>query len=458
MKNHVADMTQGNILRHILPFAFPLMISGFVQVLYTTVGSMILGHFSGDASLAAVGSSAPAINILITIFLGFSAASNVIIAKKIGSGDENSVSKTLHTAAALCFLSSIILVLIGLIFCEQILIFMNIQKDIFELSALYMRMYFLGVPALLIYNFGRAVMCAMGKAKYAMYIITFSGILNVALNFLFIGCLHLGVWGTGISLILSEVVSAVLVLHYLMTVDTCCRLSLKKLRFVASDLKWLLLQGFKIGFQSTAIAFSNLIVQRAVNECGSTVMAGNSAANAIEGLIYIVLNAFLTASLTFTAQNLGAGYYKRIQRGLLVNLGMVTLLGIVLTQWALLAGPWLLGFFSDSEEVLAIGMERLRIVGGLYVFSGLMEVVCGAIHGLGKAGVTTFASLVGDCGIRLIMLHRYEASRNLRDIYYSFPLAWLTTAIILMLGFFIIFQSKKYNIKKSLLKKGTQYV
>ena len=446
MKKHTVDMTKGNIFRHIIAFAIPIMISGILQTLYNAADMIVVGKFAGKQSLAAVGSTSSAINLLISIFVGMSSATNVIVARKFGAGNKSGVSKAVHTAIAVCLCGGTILMILGMLLSRKILVLMDSPDDVIELATLYMRIYFIGIPAMLLYNFGSATMRAVGDAKRPTYFLMASGIINVSLNLLFVIVFKMGVAGVAIATVTSQVVSALLVLRCLIKADDCYRLELKKVRIYAHELKEIVFLGVPAGIQSALFSISNVIIQSSINSVGSDAMAGNSAAVSVEGMVYIAMNAFFHATLTFVGQNYGAHNFKRIRKGFLVSMAISFVVGSVLSTVVSRCAGFLVGFYTNIPEVRDIGVMRMKIVCALYFLCGMMEVATGAIRGMGVAIRSMITCIVGVCFVRIAAVTMgapYKEVSDIKILYYSFPVSWAITTTILTILFFTIVRCRE---------------
>ena len=446
MKKHTVDMTKGSIFRHIIAFAIPIMISGILQTLYNAADMIVVGKFSGKQSLAAVGSTSSAINLMISIFVGMSSATNVIVARKFGAGNKSGVSKAVHTAIAVCLCGGTVLMILGILLSRKILVLMDSPNDVIELATLYMRIYFIGIPAMLLYNFGSATMRAVGDAKRPTYFLTASGIINVSLNLLFVIVFKMGVAGVAIATVTSQVVSALLVLRCLVKADDCYQLEFKKVRIYAHELKEIVFLGIPAGIQSALFSISNVIIQSSINSVGSDAMAGNSAAASVEGMVYIAMNAFFHATLTFVGQNYGAHNFKRIRKGFLVSMAISFVVGSVLSTVVSRCAGFLVGFYTNIPEVRDIGVMRMQIVCALYFLCGLMEVATGAIRGMGVAIRSMITCVVGVCFVRIVAVMMgapYKEVPDIKILYYSFPVSWAITTTILTILFFTIVRCRE---------------
>lgn len=459
MKKHTVDMTTGSIFRHIIKFTIPIMIAGVLQTLYNAADTVVVGKFAGKEALAAVGSTGSAINLIIGIFVGLSSATNVIVARKFGAGNKSGVSKAVHTAISACIMGGIFLSLLGIFFCRKILVLMGSPDDVIDLATLYMRIYFAGLPVMLLYNFGSAVMRAVGDAKRPTYYLMCAGLINISLNLVFVIVFNMSVAGVAIATVVAQFISAALVLRSLIKTEECFKLDIKKLKIHPAELKEMVLLGVPAGIQGSLFSLSNVIIQSSINRCGSDTVAGNGAAASIEGMVYIAMNAFFHGVLTFTGQNLGAHRFDRIKKGYWTTFFISLAFGVVLSQTVVLLSPFLLRMYTDSEAVVAVGKMRISIICATYFLCGLMEVGTGALRGLGVANRAMITSLIGACGLRLLMTYLgapYKKAEDLKILFYSYPLSWMLTGGALMIFFFAIVRSREKKWKAHIDEKEKQ--
>ena len=459
MRKHTVDMTKGSILRHIIAFAIPIMIAGVLQTLYNAADTVVVGKFAGKESLAAVGSTGSAINLIIGVFVGLSSATNVIVARKFGAGNKSGVSKAVHTAIAACILGGVILSALGIIFCRKILMLMGSPDDVIDLATLYMRIYFAGVPVMLLYNFGSAVMRAVGDARRPTYYLMGAGLINVSLNLIFVIVFKMSVAGVALATVIAQCVSAFLVIRSLVKTEECFKLDIKKIKIHHEELRGMITLGVPAGIQGSLFSLSNVIIQSSINSCGSDVIAGSSAAASIEGMVYIAMNSFFHAVLTFTGQNLGAHRFDRIKKGFWTTFGISMVFGIILSQSVMLLAPLLLRLYTNSDAVVEFGIMRMNIICSLYFLCGLMEVGTGALRGLGVANRSMLTSLIGACGLRLVMTYLgapYKKAEDLKFLFYSYPISWVLTGAVLMMFFFAIVKSREKKWAKQLDEKINQ--
>lgn len=451
MKKHTVDMTKGNILRLLIAFAIPIMIAGVMQTLYNAADMIVVGKFAGKESLAAVGSTSSAINLLINTFVGLSSATNVIVARKFGAGNKSGVSKAVHTAVYVCIVGGIILSALGILLSEKILVLMESPSDVIKLSTLYMRIYFIGIPVMLLYNFGSAIMRAVGDAKRPTYFLMISGIINVSLNLLFVIVFKMGVAGVAIATVISQLVASLLVLRCLIKTDDCYKIEINKIKMYMSEFKEILALGIPAGLQSAIFSLSNVLIQSSINAVGSDAMAGNSAAVSVEGIVYIAMNAFFHSTLTFTSQNYGAHNFKRIKKGFIISMATALGFGIVISIIFTKFSGFFLSFYTDTDIVENIGIMRMQRVCALYFLCGLMEVAGGGLRGMGVAVRSMITCVVGVCLVRVIAVVAgapYNEISDLNILYNSYPVSWTITTIILTAFFFAILRKREKNFKE----------
>ena len=355
-KSYEIDMCDGPLLSKILLFSVPLMMSGILQLLFNAADIIVVGRFAGSSALAAVGSTSSLINLLINVFVGLSVGVNVLVAKYYGGQREKDMSETVHTAVLTSLLSGLFLVILGGIAARPLLHLMGTPDDVLDQAVLYMRIYFLGMPVLMVYNFGAAILRAIGDTRRPLYFLFMAGVVNVALNLFFVIGLGMGVDGVGWATVISEHVSALLVLKSLMEAPGALKLNLKELRIHPKKLKRIVKIGLPAGMQGAIFSISNVLIQSSVNSFGSIAMAGNTASANIEGFVYTAMNAVYQTNLSFTSQNLGGRKYSRINRIMYICLAVVTVVGITLGITAVLAGDLLLGIYSSDAQVLRYGM------------------------------------------------------------------------------------------------------
>ena len=448
-RSYEIDMCNGPILGKMLIFALPLMCSGVLQLFFNAADIIVVGRFAGDHALAAVGSTSSLINLFVNFFMGLSVGANVLVARFYGGKQERALQETVHTAITISLVSGVVLAIVGTIFAPVVLGWMDVPKEVLPLSTTYLRVYFLGMPAMMLYNFGAAILRSVGDTKRPLIYLIIAGVINVTLNLFFVIVLHWSVFGVAMATTISQVVSAILVLRCLMKEQSSIRVELKKLGFNKDKLKKIVQLGLPAGLQSVLFSFSNVLIQSSVNSFGATVVAGNSAASNIEGFVYIAMNAFYQANLSFTSQNLGAGKFKRIDRILVIGEACVVVVGIIFGGASYLFGPYLLRLYTNSSDVIAAGMIRLAFIGLLYAFCGVMEVLVGSLRGLGHTVFPMIVSLIGSCVLRVVWLQtvfKIEAFHKIETVYVIYVISWIVTAIAHFITYMVV--RRKFIKKK----------
>ena len=438
-KSYEIDMVNGPILGKILVYSIPLMLSGILQLLFNAADVIVVGRYAGSQSLAAVGSTSALINLLVNVYLGLSVGVNVMVARYYGARRETAVNETIHTAVALSLVSGLFLVVIGLLLARPLLELMGTPDDVLGKAALYMRIYFAGMPVTMLYNFGAAVLRAVGDTRRPLYFLTFAGIVNVVLNLFFVIALNMDVAGVALATVISQCISAGLVVRCLMKSEGCLKLHIKKLRIRRLLLIKIMRIGLPAGLQGAVFSVSNVLIQSSVNSFGSVVMAGNTASSNIEGFIYTAMNAVYQTNLSFTSQNFGAKKYGRINKIMVTCITVVVAVGISLGMAAFAAGDFLLGIYSSDAEVLKYGMIRLSIIGTTYFLCGIMDTMVGSIRGIGYSVMPMLVSLTGACGLRILWIFTiFQWHRTLMTLYISYPVTWIVTAAAHFICFMIV--------------------
>ena len=396
--------------------------------------------------MAAVGATSSLISLLVNFFVGISIGVNVLVSKYWATNKEKLVSETVHTAILVAGICGILLMTIGMTIAPIILGWMGTPKEILDLAVVYVRVYFIGIPATLLYNFSAAILRSIGDTKRPMVYLIIAGISNVILNLFFVVVLHWGVFGVALATAISQILSAIFILRSLMHEESMIRLEIKKLQFSKERFLGILRIGLPAGIQSSLFNVANVTVQSSVNMFGATVVAGNSVAANIGSFIYASMEAFSQASLTFTSQNIGAGKYKRLNRVLFTALGCVTVTGLTVGIGSYLFGEQLLSLYSGNSKVIAAGMVRLSIVATTYVLCGIMNVLVGALRGMGYATFPMIVSLMGSCIFRIVWLQtifRLEQFHKIETVYVVYPISWILTIVAHVVTYLVV--RKKYN-------------
>ena len=389
------DMCNGPVTKKIIVFAIPLMLSGILQLLFNAADVVVVGQFCGSVSLAAVGSNGSVINLMVNLFLGVSVGTNVLVARGVGRQHADRVFRAVHSSIFLSILIGLFTGIFGAIFAPKMLQLISVPDDVLPLASLYLRIYFVGMPATVVYNFGAAILRAVGDTKHPLYYLSLAGVINIVCNLFFVCVCHLDVAGVAIASALSQYVSAILVIRCLMHKENSCRLSLKMLRLYKAETLEMVRIGIPAGLQGTIFSISNVLIQSSINIFGSTVIAGNSAGSNLDQLVYIAMNAFYHAAVSFVSQNLGAGKIERIPRIARSCFALVVTVGIVTGGLCYLFGRTLLSIFTPEAPVIDAGMIRLQWVCLPYFLCGTMEVGCGIVRGIGHAWLPMLVSTMG---------------------------------------------------------------
>lgn len=435
------DMCSGALLPKILLYSLPLMLSGILQLLFNAADIVVVGRFAGNDALAAVGSTSSLINLLVNVFMGLSVGTNVMVAHFYGAGQKRELEEMVHTAILTSLVSGVILIFVGLALSRPALLLMDTPENVIDQAVLYIRIYFVGMPVMMLYNFGSAVLRAVGDTRRPLYFLLIAGVVNVILNLFFVISLSMGVAGVALATVISQGISAALVLLCLMRSQGDYQVSLKKLRIVKDKMIKMVKIGLPAGLQGALFSVSNVLIQSSVNSFGSIAMAGNTAAQNLEGFVYTAMNSLHQTCISFTGQNYGARQYKRMGRILLICLGCVIVVGVVMGNGVYLAGDVLLKLYSPDEEVIRYGVLRLLYICTTYALCGMMDVMVGAIRGMGYGVMPMLVSLTGACLFRVVWIMTvFRAYHSLEVLYVSYPISWALTFAVHLLCFFIVYR------------------
>ena len=433
------DMTHGPLLGKIVRFAIPLAISGILQLLFNAADIIVVGQFVGPQALAAVGSTSALINLIVNLFIGLSVGANVLVAQYYGASDTKALRETVHTSVLASLIFGCIVLVIGITLAAPMLELMGTPEEVLDQACLYMRIYFIGMPASMLYNFGAAILRAVGDTQRPLYFLFIAGIVNVLLNLFCVIVLHMGVEGVAIPTVISQCVSATLVLLCLVKSDAVYRVNLKELHIYKEKLLQMIKIGVPAGIQSATFSISNVLIQSTINSFGSIAMAGSTAGGNIEGFVWTAMDAFTQSTLSFTGQNYGAKKFHRITKVVWYNLGLVTVVGLVLGIGAYLVGPWVLQVYSSDPEVIAYGLERMLLVCTPYALCGVMNVLVGAMRGLGSSLTPMVVSIFGVCVLRVVWIYTvFPLDPSFAMLFLSYPVTWAVTAAIEVVCFFVI--------------------
>ena len=422
-----------------ISFALPLMLSGILQLLFNAVDIIVVGRFSGSQSLAAVGSTSSLINMLTNLFIGISLGANVLAARFYAAGKHKEMSETVHTAIATAFVSGVIMIFVGIFLSRPALELMDTPSDVIELSTLYIRIYFLGMPFFMLYNYGAAILRAVGDTKRPLIFLVISGVVNACLNMLLVIVFHLDVAGVAIATVISQVISCVLVIGCLYKTDAVYQLRFKKLSIKKKYLVQIFRIGIPAGLQSTLISFSNVLLQSSVNSFGSIAMAGYTAANNILSFLYMAANAVTQACMSFTSQNFGARKPKRMDRVIIDGMILQFIICLTLGTLAYVFGSQISSIYTDNFDVIKSSVEILALTTIPYFLCGIMDAWPGIIRGMGRSTVPMILCLIGTVGVRILWIFFFfPHHRTLRYLFISYPVSWIATIIMQLAYFFII--------------------
>ena len=453
MKNnkYEIDMCNGTLMDKLISFSLPLMLSGILQLLFNAVDIIVVGRFTGSQALAAVGSTTALINIFTNLFIGISLGANVLAARFYASGKEKEMSETVHTSITLALISGLVMALAGVLLARFALNLMGTPNDVIDQSVLYMRIYFLGMPFFMLYNYGAAILRAVGDTKRPLFFLVISGMTNAVLNLVLVIVFHMGVAGVAIGTIVSQLISSILVLRCLYTSNTSYRLYFSKLGIKTQYLKQIFQVGIPAGIQSTVINLSNALLQSSVNSFGSVAMAGYTAANNIFGFLYMSVNAVTQSCMSFTSQNYGVKKLKRMDRVLLDC--MILSVGVTLTLGCgvYFLGPELLKIYTSDADVIRCGVEVLAFTTVPYFCCGIMDLLPGALRGMGYSGVPMILSIIGTVGTRIVWIFGlFPAHRSLSFLFISYPVSWILTILMQAVCFCFVRKHVHQSVNRDL--------
>ena len=433
------DMCNGTIMDKLISFSIPLMLSGILQLMFNAVDIVVVGRFSGSQALAAVGSTTALINVFTNLFIGISLGANVLAARYYAAGKTKEMSETVHTAIALALVSGVAMAVIGVVFARGALEIMGTPDDVIAKSTLYMQIYFCGMPFFMMYNYGAAILRAVGDTKRPLIFLIVSGVINAVLNLFLVIGFHLDVAGVGIATVISQLVSCILVLRCLQHTESSYQLHLAKLRIRSVYLKQIFEVGVPAGIQSTVINISNAMLQSSVNSFGSIAMAGYTASNNIFGFLYVSVNSFTQACMSFTSQNYGVKKLKRMDRVLIDCMILSVVVTLILGSSVYVFGPELLHIYSDQADVIQYGMEIFSYTTVTYFLCGLMDLFPGALRGMGYSTVPMILSIIGTVGVRIIWIYGlFPSHRSLTFLFLSYPVSWIATIIMQVICFWFV--------------------
>ncbi len=447
LKKRSIDMVSGPLLRNVISYTIPIILTGVLQLLFNAADLIVVGQFCGSISVAAVGATGSITNLIVNLFVGLSVGTGVAVAQALGSGDFKKVHRAVHTAIPTALVGGVVLTIVGVTFSETFLVWMDTPKDVLPLSALYMKIYFAGIIFMMLYNFCSSILRAAGDTKSPLIFLTIAGVINVVLNVIFIVVFHLNVAGVALATTISQGISAILVLLALVKRDDACKVIFSQIRFYKKELLQIFKVGLPAGIQGSLFSISNVIIQSSINSFGSVVMSGNAAALNIEGFVYVVLNAFHQTTINFTGQNVGAGQYRRAKKVFLICLCCVFIIGMVLSTAMYLTGDKLLSIYiTDSPEAVEWGLVRMRCLFLSLFLLGLMDVSGGGLRGMGVSVAPMLISIIGVCGFRIGWIYtifQLPQFHTPQWLYHSYSISWGITFAAQTVAYFIIYNKRK---------------
>lgn len=448
LKKQKLDMLNGSIWNKLPVFALPIAATGILEQLFNASDIAIVGNFAQTdktAAVAAVGANSPIIGLILNLFIGIALGANVVIANAIGRDDRQTVQKAVHTSMVVSVIGGVLVAIIGEIIAEPLLMVLNVPDDVLELALLYLRIYFLGMPVILLYNFEAAIFRSIGETKMPLIALTLSGILNVLLNLFFVIVLKMSVNGVATATVLANVVSAGILYIKLVKSDKYIKVEFKKLRIDGKVFAKIMQIGLPAGIQSAVFAVANIVIQGAINSLGTVVIAASSAAFNIEIIAYNVMNSFSQACTTFVGQNFGANKIDRCKKTLFLCLIEDAIASGTAILIVLITGKFLLSIFNNNPEVIEIGYTRLVIIFIAYIFSMLYEVMSGYLRGFGFSLVPAILTTVGVCVLRIIWINTvFPANRTFVTIMTAYPVSLATTALLIFIALIIYRPSKRF--------------
>ena len=442
------DMCNGPIMSKLISFSVPLILSGMLQLMFNAVDIIVVGQFSGSTSLAAVGSTTALINVFVNLFMGISLGANVVSARCYAMGRREEMSKTVHTAITIALVSGIIMAVIGVIFAKGALLLMGTPENVINLSTLYMRIYFLGMPFFMLFNYGAAILRAVGDTKRPLIFLVISGCINAGINMLLVIVFDMGVAGVAIGTVISQFVSCALVINCLYRTKSSYQLRFSKLKIEKDYMIQIFQVGVPAGIQSTVINFSNALLQSSVNSFGSVAMAGYTAANNVLGFLYVSVNSITQACMSFTSQNYAVGKHKRMDRVLIDCIVLSISVALILGGGAYLFGTYLLNIYTSDADVIKCGLEILSITTVPYFFCGIMDLFPGALRGMGYSTIPMILSIIGTVGIRILWIFVFfPMHRSLYFLFISYPGSWIATIVMQVICYMLV--------RKKIASQGT---
>ncbi len=439
-------MTEGSLWKKIFIFSLPLILSNILQVLFNMSDIAVIGNFAGDIALGSVGSCSTLVLLFTGFLIGMGNGVNVVIAKSIGLKDEKEIKNGIHTSFILCLIVGFIIMGLGMGLSRPILYILNTKDELIDGAILYTSLYFIGMPAMAIYNWGNGIYSAKGNTKVPLIFLAIAGVINICLNLFFVIVLKLDVAGVAMATFISQYISAALIVISLIRTNDYSKFSFRELKINKNKAKDILMLGIPSGLQNAIFAIANLFIQSGVNTFDHIMVSGNSAAMNADSLIYDVMTAFYTACATFMSQNLGAGKKNRILKSYFISLLYSFLIAFILGYGLVLFGKPFLHIFSNSEEVIDAGMKRLTIMGFSYCVSAFMDCTIAASRGLGKSLIPTIIVIIGSCVLRIIWVYTIFAYyKTFQALYLVYVSSWIITSFFEIIYFVYIYKKSMKN-------------
>ena len=446
MKRFGRSMLEGPLLPSIISYTVPIILTSILQLLFNAADLVIVGRFRGSLSVAAVSATGALINLIVNLFIGLSIGAGVAVAHGLGSREDQVVHKTVHTALPTAIVGGLIVTVIGVFFSKTFLEYMGTPAKVLHLSTIYMQIYFGGIVFTMVYNFCASILRAAGDTKSPLVFLGIAGVLNVGLNIMFVTVFHMNVDGVALATVISQALSAALVVLALMKRTDACKLYLSKIRFYKPQLLKIIRIGLPAGIQGSLFSISNVLIQSSINSFGPVLMSGSGAASSIEGFIYVTFNAFHQTAVNFIGQNAGAGQYRRVKKILSTCLVSSVVSTLAISIAAYVFGPQLLSIYiTDSKEAIAYGMIRLAYIALPYFLCALMDVTTGSLRGIGASITPMLISVLGICGIRILWIYtifQVPAFHTPECLYLSYSISWILTFLGQLIAFFIIYKKR----------------
>ena len=436
-KGYTMDMTNGSLMKKMLLFAIPLALSTLLQLLFNAADLVVVSRFAGDNAMAAVGANTSLTNLLVKSMTSIAVGANVLAARERGAGERQEIHRTVHTAMGMALAGGMLLLGIGVLGADWLMQWMEIPEAIADQAALYLKIYCWGMPATLVYNFGAALLRSVGDTRRPLYFLTLSGVVNVLLNLVLVIVFRMDVAGVAIATVASNVLSAVLVVLCLLRDEGDIRLEIRKLRIYRDKLLGILRIGLPAGIQASVFSMSNVLIQSSINSFGEVVIAGHAAASAIQGFVHCVDHSLCSTVLSFMGQNLGAKKLKRVSRVLTIAIGYQVAASVAIVGIFALWGEPLLRIYTDTPDVIAVGISEFAIMVNFYFLCGCMNILGNSVRGLGHSLSSMIISMVGVCGFRVVWIatvFRIPQYHTYSSLMFSYPVSWSATALI-FLGF-----------------------